>query len=58
MEPLTIYILMMALLVVVVILVGVKSEWTTRKCHVCGAKVEVGKVSCRACGYRFSTARY
>ena len=58
MDPLTIYIGMMALLLVVVILVGVKSEWTTRKCHMCGTKVEMGKVSCRVCGYRFSNARY
>jgi hypothetical protein len=25
----------------------------TRKCHLCGAQVEIGKSRCQVCGYMF-----
>ena len=33
--------------------VGIWKHVPTRKCHLCGAKVELGKGRCQVCGYRF-----
>jgi hypothetical protein len=31
---------------------------TTRTCPLCGSKVDLGKVRCQTCGYKFTGARY
>jgi hypothetical protein len=57
-EPLTIFVGMLAWFV----LAGGAVWWfrhkVTRKCPLCEAKVELGRAQCQVCGYRFSTARY
>jgi hypothetical protein len=30
----------------------------TRECPLCESRVELGKIRCQVCGYRFTTARY
>jgi hypothetical protein len=51
--PLGIYASMVALLLALSIAVRIWKHVPTRKCHLCGAQVELGKGSCQVCNYRF-----
>jgi hypothetical protein len=53
MGPLAIYVSAVALLLLASIAVGIWKHVPTRKCHLCDAQVEIGKVRCQVCGYRF-----
>ena len=53
MNPLYIYIGVVAILVALSICVRVWRHVATRKCHLCGAQVELGKATCQVCNYRF-----
>jgi hypothetical protein len=53
MDPLAIYISAVAVLLIASLAVGIWRHVPTRKCHLCGAKVEIGKSRCQVCGYRF-----
>jgi hypothetical protein len=51
--PLAIYISAVGVLIVLSIAVRVWRHHPTRKCHLCGAQVELGKSRCQVCNYRF-----
>jgi hypothetical protein len=53
MEPLSIYIGIAVLLIAFSIGVRIYRHTATRKCHLCGAAVELGRGRCQLCGYRF-----
>jgi hypothetical protein len=53
-EPLAIYVSAVALLLLASFAVGIWKHVPTRKCHLCGAKVELGRGRCPVCGYRFA----
>jgi hypothetical protein len=53
-EPLAIYLAAVALLVLASVAVGIWKHVPTRKCHLCGAQVELGRGRCQVCGYRFA----
>jgi transposase len=53
MGPLAIYISMLVFVLVVLILVRIYHRPATRLCHLCGARVEIGKSRCQVCGYQF-----
>ncbi len=53
MDPLTIYVLLFAILLVLSIGVYINRYYATRKCHLCGVQVELGRSKCHACAYRF-----
>ncbi len=57
-DPLTIYISIIGLLLVLTVLLGVFSYHITRGCPQCNARVQLGRPRCQGCGYRFSTARF
>jgi hypothetical protein len=52
-EPLAIYAVIAAVMTVLSVLVWVNRYYSTRKCHLCGAQVELGRSKCHACAYRF-----
>jgi hypothetical protein len=51
--PLAIYISVIAILLLFSIAVRIWKHAPTRKCHLCGAKVELGRRRCQVCGYEF-----
>jgi len=53
MPPLAIYMICVLVLFVLSIGVWVNRYYATRKCHLCGAQVELGRSKCQACAYRF-----
>ena len=57
MEPLTVYVTLFTLFVILGVLVVAFRHRITRVCPQCGTKVELGRQRCQACAYRFSTAR-
>jgi hypothetical protein len=58
MDPLLIYIGAVAILLVASLAVRIWRHTPTRKCPLCESAVELGRIRCQICGYRFSTARY
>ena len=58
MDPALIYIGMLVFCLAVLVLGWIHKQPATRKCPLCESQVELGKISCQVCGYRFSTARY
>jgi hypothetical protein len=52
-NPLYIYVGVVALLIALSITVRIFRHVATRKCHLCGAQVELGKGTCQVCNYRF-----
>jgi hypothetical protein len=52
-EPLAIYVSFVVVLVAFSIAVRIWRHQVTRKCHMCGAKVELGRQRCQVCNYRF-----
>ena len=55
MNPLDIYVGFVAVLIGLSICVRVWRHHPTRKCHLCGAQVELGKGRCQICNYRFES---
>ena len=53
MPPLGIYAICFGVMLVLSIGVYINRYYATRKCHQCGAKVELGRSKCHACAYRF-----
>ena len=53
MDPLAIYALLFAIMLVLSIGVYINRYYTTRKCHLCRVQVEIGRSKCHACAYRF-----
>ena len=53
MGPLAIYISFVVLLIALSIAVRIYRHTTTRKCHQCGAQVELGRRKCQTCEYGF-----
>jgi transposase len=53
MHPLAIYVICATVLLALSILVYLNRYFATRKCHACGAQVELGRSKCQACTYRF-----
>ena len=51
--PLTIYISVAFALIVLSVMVAIWRHVPTRKCHLCGAQVQLGKGRCQVCNYRF-----
>jgi len=52
--PLAIYVAVIAILLLLSIAVRIWRHTPTRKCHLCGAQVELGRRHCQVCGYRFA----
>ena len=44
---------MLVLMVALSIGVYINRYYATRKCHLCGAQVELGRRKCQTCTYRF-----
>jgi hypothetical protein len=53
MPALGIYAICFGVMLVLSIGVYINRYYATRKCHQCGAKVELGRSKCHACAYRF-----
>ena len=53
MNPLYIYIGFVVILIAFSIGVRIFRHTATRKCHLCGALVELGRGRCQICSYRF-----
>ncbi len=53
MPPIVIYAICAAIMIALSIAVYVNRYYATRKCHACGAQVELGRSKCHACTYRF-----
>ena len=53
MEPIVIYSGFAGLLIVFSLAVRIFRHIPTRPCHLCGAKVELGRQRCQVCDYRF-----
>jgi hypothetical protein len=53
MEPLTVYVSFAALLIAFSIGVRIFKQTAVRLCHLCGAKVELGRQRCQVCNYKF-----
>ncbi len=53
MEPIAIYVSFAALLIAFSIAVRIFKLAATRLCHLCGARVELGRQRCPSCDYRF-----
>ena len=53
MAPLLIYVLVALVLRGLSVGVYVNRYYATRKCHMCGAQVELGRSKCQVCTYRF-----
>jgi len=53
MEPLAIYIAAVTVLLFASIAVGIWKHTPTRRCHLCDARVELGRRRCQVCGYEF-----
>jgi predicted amidophosphoribosyltransferase len=51
--PLAIYVSTVAVLLLLSIAVRIWKHTPTRKCHLCGAQVELGRRRCQVCGYEF-----
>jgi hypothetical protein len=51
--PLAIYISVIVVLIALSIAVRIWRHHPTRKCHLCGAQVELGRARCQVCNYRF-----
>ena len=54
MGPLAIYISVVVALIALSIAVRIWRHHPTRKCHLCGAQVELGRRKCQVCGYEFA----
>ncbi len=54
MNPLYIYIGLVVVLLALSITVRIFRHTATRKCHLCGVQVELGKGRCQVCGYQFA----
>jgi len=52
-NPLYIYVGFVAVLIGLSICVRIWRHTPTRKCHLCGARVELGKGRCQVCNYQF-----
>jgi transposase len=52
--PLAIYISVVVALIALSITVWILRHTPTRKCHLCGAQVEIGRRRCQVCGYEFA----
>jgi hypothetical protein len=48
----------LVLCLVVLVLGWIFKQPATRQCPFCESRVELGKIRCQFCGYRFTTARY
>ena len=55
MNPLYIYVGFVVVLLALSITVRIWRHHPTRKCHLCGAQVELGKGRCQVCNYRFES---
>ena len=53
MNPLAIYMICAAVLMALSVAVYINRYFATRKCHACGARVELGRSKCQDCAYRF-----
>jgi hypothetical protein len=53
MPPIVIYGICAAIMLGFSIAVYINRYYATRKCHQCGAQVELGRSKCQACTYRF-----
>jgi len=53
MPPLGIYAICFAVMLAFSIAIYINRYYATRKCHQCGAQVELGRSKCHACTYRF-----
>ncbi len=53
MTPLGVYAICLGILLALSIGVYVNRYYATRKCHQCGAQVELGRSKCQTCAYRF-----
>jgi hypothetical protein len=51
--PLTVYAICIGVLFALSIGVYINRYYATRKCHQCGAQVELGRSKCQTCAYRF-----
>ena len=51
--PLGIYIVVAVAILALSAAVAIWKHVPTRKCHLCGAAVELGKARCQVCGYEF-----
>jgi hypothetical protein len=49
---------MMLVVLALGIAIRILVKVVTRKCHECGAKVEMGRQRCQVCGYRFDESRW
>jgi hypothetical protein len=57
-DPALIYFGMLGFCLVVLVLGWIHKRPATRECPLCESRVELGKIRCQICGYRFTTARY
>ena len=53
MPALEIYAICFGIMLALSIGVYINRYYATRKCHQCGAQVELGRSKCHACAYRF-----
>jgi hypothetical protein len=53
MPPIGIYAICTAVMIALSIAVYINRYYATRKCHQCGAQVELGRSKCHECTYRF-----
>ena len=53
MPPFAIYLICFGVMFVLSIGVYINRYYATRKCHQCGAQVELGRSKCQTCAYRF-----
>jgi transposase len=53
MPPLAIYSIVALTMLALSIGVWVNRYYATRKCHLCGSQVELGRRKCHSCEYRF-----
>jgi hypothetical protein len=52
-NPLYVYIGFVVILIAFSIGVRIFRHTATRKCHLCGSQVELGRGRCQVCNYRF-----
>jgi hypothetical protein len=53
MAPIAIYFVLATIMLALSIGVWINRYYATRKCHACGAQVELGRSKCQDCTYRF-----
>ena len=58
MDPLLIFIILIAWMGLAGIIVRIFRHVPSRPCPHCNAQVEIGKARCQECGYLFTSARY